>query len=94
MNKTDELRTARIGSLITPVSLAADHPVSAAIADNVTAHAAPERRNVLASEYEQFAASPATAVKNVLIQPRAPAIYAAGAVRPPYAAGGSPYPRP
>ncbi|ORM53738.1 3-deoxy-7-phosphoheptulonate synthase [Pantoea conspicua] len=37
MNKTDELRTARIGSLITPVSLAADHPVSAAIADNVTA---------------------------------------------------------
>lgn len=66
----------------------------AAIADNVTAHAAPERRNVLASEYEQFAASPATAVKNVLIQPRAPAIYASSAPRPPYAAGGSPYPRP
>lgn len=37
MNKTDELRTARIGSLITPASLAAEHPVSAAIADNVTA---------------------------------------------------------
>ncbi|SUB17084.1 Phospho-2-dehydro-3-deoxyheptonate aldolase, Phe-sensitive [Pantoea agglomerans] len=37
MNKTDELRTARIGSLITPASLAAEHPVSPAIADNVTA---------------------------------------------------------
>jgi len=37
MNKTDELRTARIGNLITPASLAAEHPVSAAIADNVTA---------------------------------------------------------
>ena len=37
MNKTDELRTARIGSLITPASLAAGHPVSDAIADNVTA---------------------------------------------------------
>ncbi|WP_336755096.1 3-deoxy-7-phosphoheptulonate synthase [Pantoea sp. USHLN298] len=37
MNKTDELRTARIGSLITPASLAAEHPVSAAIANNVTA---------------------------------------------------------
>ncbi|MBE5251497.1 3-deoxy-7-phosphoheptulonate synthase [Mixta mediterraneensis] len=37
MNKTDELRTARIGGLITPASLAAEHPVSAAIADNVTA---------------------------------------------------------
>ncbi|MGK3141151.1 3-deoxy-7-phosphoheptulonate synthase [Pantoea sp. C2G6] len=37
MNKTDELRTARIASLITPASLAAEHPVSAAIADNVTA---------------------------------------------------------
>lgn len=32
MNKTDELRTARIGSLITPASLAAEHPVSPAIA--------------------------------------------------------------
>ncbi|MDL4913928.1 MAG: 3-deoxy-7-phosphoheptulonate synthase [Enterobacterales bacterium endosymbiont of Blomia tropicalis] len=37
MNKTDELRTARIGGLITPASLAAEHPISAAIADNVTA---------------------------------------------------------
>ncbi|MGD9424593.1 3-deoxy-7-phosphoheptulonate synthase [Pantoea sp. NSTU24] len=37
MNKTDELRTARIDSLITPASLADAHPVSAAIADNVTA---------------------------------------------------------
>ncbi|WP_337009351.1 3-deoxy-7-phosphoheptulonate synthase [Pantoea sp. AS142] len=37
MNKTDELRTARIGSLITPASLAAEHPVSSTIADNVTA---------------------------------------------------------
>lgn len=37
MNKTDELRTARIDNLITPASLADAHPVSAAIADNVTA---------------------------------------------------------
>ena len=37
MNKTDELRTARIDNLITPASLAEAHPVSAAIADNVTA---------------------------------------------------------
>jgi 3-deoxy-7-phosphoheptulonate synthase len=36
MNKTDELRTARIGSLITPAALAAAHPLSADIADNVT----------------------------------------------------------
>lgn len=66
----------------------------AAIADNVTAQAAPEKRNILASEYEQFAASPATAVKNVLSQPRAPAVYATGAQRPLYAPGGPPYPRP
>jgi len=37
MNKTDELRTARIDNLITPASLADAHPVSAVIADNVTA---------------------------------------------------------
>ncbi|WP_033789893.1 3-deoxy-7-phosphoheptulonate synthase [Pantoea septica] len=36
MNKTDELRTARIGSLITPAVLAAEHPLSADVADNVT----------------------------------------------------------
>ena len=36
MNKTDELRTARIGSLITPAALAAEHPLSADVADNVT----------------------------------------------------------
>lgn len=36
MNKTDELRTARIGSLITPAALAAAHPLSADIADIVT----------------------------------------------------------
>ena len=37
MNKTDELRTTRIDSLITPAGLAARYPVSAEIADNVTA---------------------------------------------------------
>lgn len=37
MNKTDELRTARIGSLISPASLAAEHPLSAAMAHNITA---------------------------------------------------------
>ena len=37
MNKTDELRTTRIDSLITPAELAARYPVSAEIADNVTA---------------------------------------------------------
>ena len=36
MNKTDELRTARIGSLITPAALAAEHPLSADVADSVT----------------------------------------------------------
>ncbi len=36
MNKTDELRTARIGSLITPAALAAEHPLSADVAENVT----------------------------------------------------------
>lgn len=37
MNKTDELRTARIGTLLTPAALAQQHPISAAIAANVTA---------------------------------------------------------
>lgn len=37
MNKTDELRTARIESLITPEELALRHPITPAIADNVTA---------------------------------------------------------
>ncbi|MBS0055305.1 3-deoxy-7-phosphoheptulonate synthase [Yersinia sp. Marseille-Q3913] len=37
MHKTDELRTARIDSLITPQQLAEKLPISAAIADNVTA---------------------------------------------------------
>ncbi|MBP2171212.1 3-deoxy-7-phosphoheptulonate synthase [Erwinia toletana] len=37
MNKTDELRTARIESLITPEQLASRHPITAAIAENVTA---------------------------------------------------------
>ena len=37
MNKTDELRTARIDSLVTPAELARLHPVSAAVADHVTA---------------------------------------------------------
>jgi hypothetical protein len=31
MNKTDELRTARIDSLVTPAELAQRHPVSAAL---------------------------------------------------------------
>ncbi|SSW82250.1 phospho-2-dehydro-3-deoxyheptonate aldolase [Klebsiella pneumoniae] len=37
MNKTDELRTARIDSLVTPAELAQRHPVSAAVAEHVTA---------------------------------------------------------
>jgi len=37
MNKTDELRTARIESLITPGELAQRHPITDAIAENVTA---------------------------------------------------------
>ncbi|MCU5774942.1 3-deoxy-7-phosphoheptulonate synthase [Erwiniaceae bacterium BAC15a-03b] len=37
MNKTDELRTARIESLITPEELASRHPITPAIAENVTA---------------------------------------------------------
>ncbi|MFA3779145.1 3-deoxy-7-phosphoheptulonate synthase [Yersinia sp. 1652 StPb PI] len=37
MHKTDELRTARIDSLITPQQLAEKLPISASIADNVTA---------------------------------------------------------
>lgn len=37
MHKTDELRTARIDSLITPLQLAEKLPISEAIADNVTA---------------------------------------------------------
>lgn len=37
MNKTDELRTARIDNLVTPAELALLHPVSAEVADHVTA---------------------------------------------------------
>jgi len=37
MNKTDELRTARIGSLLTPAELAEAHPLAPHIADNITA---------------------------------------------------------
>lgn len=37
MNKTDELRTARIDSLVTPAELALRHPVSATVAEHVTA---------------------------------------------------------
>lgn len=37
MNKTDELRTARIESLVTPAELAQRHPVSASVAEHVTA---------------------------------------------------------
>ncbi|GJL34353.1 phospho-2-dehydro-3-deoxyheptonate aldolase, Trp-sensitive [Enterobacter hormaechei] len=36
MNKTDELRTARIESLVTPAELAQRHPVSLAVAEHVT----------------------------------------------------------
>ncbi|MEZ3498782.1 3-deoxy-7-phosphoheptulonate synthase [Pantoea sp. KPR_PJ] len=35
MTKTDELRTARIGSLITPAALAAEYPLSPDVAENV-----------------------------------------------------------
>ncbi|EKN6364170.1 3-deoxy-7-phosphoheptulonate synthase [Yersinia enterocolitica] len=37
MHKTDELRTARIDSLVTPQQLAEKLPISKAVADNVTA---------------------------------------------------------
>ncbi len=37
MHKTDELRTARIDSLVTPQALAEKLPISASVADNVTA---------------------------------------------------------
>ncbi|WP_312240446.1 3-deoxy-7-phosphoheptulonate synthase [Pantoea sp.] len=37
MNKTDELRSARIGELVTPAALAQQHPLTPAIADSVTA---------------------------------------------------------
>lgn len=36
MNKTDELRTARIDSLVTPAELAQRYPVSATVAEHVT----------------------------------------------------------
>ena len=42
MNKTDELRTARIESLVTPAELAQRHPVSA----DVAAHVAASRRRI------------------------------------------------
>src|SRR5699024_9227534 len=37
MHKTDELRTQRVDSLITPQVLAEEFPISQAIANNVTA---------------------------------------------------------
>lgn len=37
MNKTDELRSARIGNLVTPAALAQQHPITPAIAQSVTA---------------------------------------------------------
>lgn len=36
MNRTDELRTARIDSLVTPAELALRHPVSSSVASHVT----------------------------------------------------------
>ena len=36
MNKTDELRTARIESLVTPAELAQRHPVTADVAAHVS----------------------------------------------------------
>ena len=36
MNRTDELRTARIDNLVTPAELAQRHPVSSAVARHVT----------------------------------------------------------
>ena len=43
MNKTDELRTARIESLVTPAELAQRHPVSLAVAEHVTQSVAVSR---------------------------------------------------
>lgn len=37
MNKTDELRTARIDSLVTPAALAQQYPITNSIVENVTA---------------------------------------------------------
>lgn len=42
MNKTDELRTARIESTVTPAELAQRHPVTA----DVAAHVSASRRQV------------------------------------------------
>lgn len=42
MNKTDELRTARIESLVTPAELAQRHPVTA----DVAAHVSASRRRI------------------------------------------------
>lgn len=36
MHKTDELRTQRVASLITPQTLADEYPISLAVAENVT----------------------------------------------------------
>ncbi|MEG1213286.1 MAG: 3-deoxy-7-phosphoheptulonate synthase, partial [Leclercia sp.] len=36
MNKTDELRTARIDTLVTPAELAQRYPVTAAVSEHVT----------------------------------------------------------
>ncbi|EAP2081665.1 3-deoxy-7-phosphoheptulonate synthase, partial [Salmonella enterica subsp. enterica serovar Reading] len=36
MNRTDELRTARIDSLVTPTELAQRYPVSSSVASHVT----------------------------------------------------------
>ena len=45
MNKTDELRTARIDSLVTPAELATAASVSAEVADHVPASVAASKNS-------------------------------------------------
>lgn len=52
MNKTDELRTARIESLVTPAELAQRHPVTA----DVAAHVSASRRELKKSSTAKTAA--------------------------------------
>ncbi len=52
MNKTDELRTARIESSVTPAELAQRHPVTA----DVAAHVSASRRRIEKSSTAKTAA--------------------------------------
>ncbi|SUG99597.1 3-deoxy-D-arabinoheptulosonate-7-phosphate synthase [Salmonella enterica subsp. enterica] len=45
MNRTDELRTARIDSLVTPTELAQRYPVSSSVASHVYRLPTPDRKD-------------------------------------------------